>query len=39
MQVHAMTINIKEINGTTVNPKSSKYKHIDKSESESKHRK
>jgi len=34
-----MSSNIKEIKGTTVNLKSSKYMYIDKSESENMHRK
>ena len=34
MQVQAMTNNIKEIKGTTVNPKWNKYMYFDKSESE-----
>ena len=36
---HAGASNIKEIKGTTVNLKSSKYMYIDKSESESMHKK
>jgi len=39
MQVQVMTSNIKEIKGTIVDPKSSKYIYINKSESESMHRK
>ena len=39
MQVPAMTSNIKEIKGTTVNPKSSKYMYINKSELINMHRK
>jgi len=38
MQAQAMTSNIKEIKGTTVNLRSSKYIYVDKSESESMHR-
>jgi len=34
-----MTSNIKEIKGTTINLKSSKYMYIDKSESDSLHKK
>jgi len=34
-----MTSNIKEIKGMTVNPKSRKYKYINKSESKNMHRK
>jgi len=38
-EVQAMTSNIKEIKGTTINPKSSNYMYINKSESENMHRK
>ena len=39
IQVQAMTSNIKKIKGTIINPKSSKYMYIDKSESENMNRK